>query len=109
MSTMAEPGVLVEITYSTDELAVLADLLDAPSLPGAPPFDEVGPAARAAAARGLVARGVLRVLPEDAVEVLQPHATMLTLALQSDDARGGLSVHPMGALCTYRLADPGPG
>lgn len=74
--------------FSEDELGVLAMLLGAPRLPGGVEA-EPGDAGRAAAARGLVARGVLVVRPDDgAVEVRQPWASMLSVVVLSDVVLG---------------------
>jgi hypothetical protein len=101
---MADAELRLEMTYTVDELAVLAELLQTDALPGAPVPEEVGPAAKAAAARSLVARGVLAVLEDDAVEVLQPHATLLAKAVDPKDDE--LTVTSTGALTTYALDLP---
>jgi hypothetical protein len=77
--------VLFECDFSIDELAVLADLLEIPALPGVDPDMEVPDEAKGAAARGLLARGV--VVADGArgtVEITQPYATMIATVLFAD-------------------------
>jgi hypothetical protein len=74
--------VLFECDFSVDELAVLADLLEIPALPGGDPDFEFSEDAKAAAARGLLARGVVVANgPAGTVEITQPYATMVAIVL----------------------------
>lgn len=91
--------VLFECDFSIDELAVLADLLEIPALPGVDPEMIVPDEAKGAAARGLLARSV--VVADGAkgtVEITQPYATMITTVLLAED----VSVLEGGA-CHYHF------
>jgi hypothetical protein len=80
--TVDDDDVLFECDFSVDELAVLADLLEIPALPGVDPDMIVPDEAKGAAARGLLARGV--VVADGAkgtVEITQPYATMIASVL----------------------------
>ena len=81
----AEP--LFECAFSIDELNVLADLLEIPALPGGDPDFKMTEDAKAAAARGLLARGVVVANgPTGSVEISQPYATMISIALFAIEA-----------------------
>jgi hypothetical protein len=114
---------LFDCDFSIDELAVLADLLEIPALPGGDPDAEVPEEAKAAAARGLLAR---RVIVADgaagSVEITQPYATMIGIVLfateattledgtavfRSDDAAVRVSQTAGGALARW-TAESGP-
>jgi hypothetical protein len=84
--------VMFECDFSVDELAVLADLLEIPALPGVDPDMEVPDDAKGAAARGLVARGVVVAdAARGTVEITQPYATMIATVLFATVARAGES------------------
>ena len=96
---------VLELTYSVDELAVIADLLGVERIPGSPDPDSVTAEAKGAAARALVARGVLEIVDSDAVEIRQPHATVLSLVCDGSD-RAAMAVS--GGLCRIRVPLDGP-
>ena len=84
---MTGDEVLFECDFSVDELAVLADLLEIPALPGGDPDLEFSEDAKAAAARGLLARGVVVANgPAGTVEITQPYATMIGIVLFAKEA-----------------------
>lgn len=92
--------------FSRDELAVLADLLELPSLPGIEPDLPVPAEAKAAAARGLLARAVLVADGvAGTVEITQPYATLLTLVLQAEHAHATAPTVEGGADVVYRTPD----
>lgn len=76
-------GRTMRLRYTSEELAVLADLFELESLPGVA-VHELGPAARSQATRTLIARGIV-VMPDDGgVEVTQPHAGLLAAAMAAE-------------------------
>lgn len=114
-------GALFECDFSLDELAVLADLLEIPALPGVDPDVALPPDAKAAAARGLLAR---RVVVADgaagSVEITQPFATMIAMVMfaaevLADDVgrlryetdEGAVVVQSVDALSRWSVHRPG--
>ncbi len=77
---------LFVVDYSTDELALLADLLEVDALPLGPSGSSLSDEVRAAVSRGLVARGVLNILGPDEVELTQPHASIFGVVRAADQA-----------------------
>lgn len=71
-----------EVRYTIEELAVLADLFDLPSLPGVTPI-EMSLDLRSLATRCLVARQIVRMPDDGGVEVTQPHATLIAGVLDA--------------------------
>jgi hypothetical protein len=67
---------LFEVSYTSEELAVLADLYDLETLPGVQPL-EMALDLRSLATRCLVARGIVVMPGDGGVEITQPHATLL--------------------------------
>jgi len=110
---MSQP--LFECDFSVDELAVLADLLEITALPGGDPGAELSEGAKAAAARGLLARGVRRSPTGQAgsVEITQPYATMIGIVIVregSDDdveRNGRLQERRRGDTHRVDIARPG--
>jgi len=76
--------VMVQMRYTIEEMAVLADLFDLESLPGVPAV-ELTLELRSLATRCLIARGVLQMPADGGVEVTQPHATLLSFLMDAGD------------------------
>ena len=77
---MAEPALAVR--YTVEELAVIADLYELDALPGLTPV-ELSDEARGLATRTLLARDVLFIRDDDALEITQPHATFLAALFEA--------------------------
>ncbi len=73
--TVTEARTMV-LKYTVEELTVLADLFEIPSLPGVRPLD-LPLDLRSLATRCLIARGVLTMPQDGGVEVTQPHAALI--------------------------------
>jgi len=76
----SEPALAVR--YTVEELAVIADLYDLDALPGLTPV-ALSDEARGLATRTLLARDVLFIRNDDALEVTQPHATFLAALFEA--------------------------
>lgn len=74
LSAALDPA--LALRYTAEELAVIADLYELESLPGVAPI-ELTPEVRGLATRTLLARNILWLRDDGAIEVLQPHATFL--------------------------------
>lgn len=108
---------LFSCDFSRDELAVLADLLELSAFPGVDPEVPAPDQAKAAAARGLLARGV--VVADSAagtVALAQPYATMIWLVVHAERAESrspgadnGLDIRYCGdGVDVWITADDGP-
>lgn len=77
MTMVDELQQVLEINYTVEELAVIADLYDLDTLPGIAAV-QLSAEARGLATRCLIARGALRMPATGGVEIPQPHATLLS-------------------------------
>jgi hypothetical protein len=77
-----EPSVTVR--YTVEELAVLAELLEAESLPGCPPAS-LSTSTRSLATRSLIARNIVSLPVGGAVELLEPHASLIKILFDATE------------------------
>ena len=68
--------------YTVEELAVIANLYELDALPGLTPV-ALSDEARGQATRTLLARDILIIRDDDALEVTQPHATFLATLFEA--------------------------
>ena len=80
MSASLNPA--LALRYTAEELAVIADLYELESLPGVPAID-LTPELRSLATRTLLARNIMFLRDDGAIEITQPHSTFLAALFEA--------------------------